>query len=181
MGEEGVYFDRPSPSYDQKDFVPVEVKAGSLVVIHGDLIHQRWARRIFYESSLWQDFTWMPANLTFASFHFTVLKISPQNQGMHTVCTWLILMVANGLRRIGEYMSCLALSALFDSNEYKTFYWSNQIYFHDLEPAYLIYIFFLLSKLYNALFNADGLLLNYSWLLFCCFLGAFHFIANLPI
>lgn len=39
--EEGVHFDRPSPSYDQKDFVPIEVKAGSLVVIHGDLIHQR--------------------------------------------------------------------------------------------------------------------------------------------
>jgi phytanoyl-CoA hydroxylase len=39
-GEEGVRFDRPSPSYDQKDFVPIEVKAGSLVVIHGDLIHQ---------------------------------------------------------------------------------------------------------------------------------------------
>ncbi|KAJ8747789.1 hypothetical protein K2173_002185 [Erythroxylum novogranatense] len=39
-GEQGVYFDRPSPSYDQKDFVPIEVKAGSLVVIHGDLIHQ---------------------------------------------------------------------------------------------------------------------------------------------
>ncbi|KAK7317883.1 hypothetical protein RJT34_02480 [Clitoria ternatea] len=38
--ENGVKFDRPSPSYDQKDFVPVEVKAGSLVVIHGDLIHQ---------------------------------------------------------------------------------------------------------------------------------------------
>ncbi|KAJ7942991.1 phytanoyl-CoA dioxygenase [Quillaja saponaria] len=38
--EEGVKFDRPSPSYDQKDFVPIEVKAGSLVVIHGDLIHQ---------------------------------------------------------------------------------------------------------------------------------------------
>lgn len=34
-------FDRPSPEYDQKDFVPIEVKAGSLVVIHGDLIHQR--------------------------------------------------------------------------------------------------------------------------------------------
>lgn len=41
-GENGVYFDRPSLTYDQKDFVPVEVKAGSLVVIHGDLIHQRW-------------------------------------------------------------------------------------------------------------------------------------------
>ncbi|KAK0573927.1 hypothetical protein LWI29_015671 [Acer saccharum] len=39
-GENGVYFDRPSPTYDQKDFVPIEVKAGSLVVIHGDLIHQ---------------------------------------------------------------------------------------------------------------------------------------------
>nr|AFK42779.1 unknown [Lotus japonicus] len=38
--ENGVKFDRPSPSYDQKDFVPIEVKSGSLVVIHGDLIHQ---------------------------------------------------------------------------------------------------------------------------------------------
>ena len=34
-------FDRPSPAYDPTDFVPIEVKAGSLVVIHGDLIHQR--------------------------------------------------------------------------------------------------------------------------------------------
>lgn len=40
-GDEGVYFDRPSPSYDDKDFVPIEVKAGSLVVLNGDLIHQR--------------------------------------------------------------------------------------------------------------------------------------------
>lgn len=40
-GEKGVTFDRPSPIYHQEDFVPVEVKAGSLVVIHGDLIHQR--------------------------------------------------------------------------------------------------------------------------------------------
>ncbi|OAY29239.1 phytanoyl-CoA dioxygenase [Manihot esculenta] len=39
-GEQGVYFDRSFPSYDQKDFVPIEVKAGSLVIIHGDLIHQ---------------------------------------------------------------------------------------------------------------------------------------------
>ncbi|XP_057481716.1 phytanoyl-CoA dioxygenase [Actinidia eriantha] len=38
--DEGVHFDRPSPSYDQKDFVPIEVKAGSLVAIHGDCIHQ---------------------------------------------------------------------------------------------------------------------------------------------
>lgn len=40
-GDEGVSFDRPSLSYDPGDFVPVEVKAGSLVVIHGDLVHQR--------------------------------------------------------------------------------------------------------------------------------------------
>lgn len=39
--ENGVHFDNPSPLYDQKDFVPIEVKAGTLVVIHGDLIHQR--------------------------------------------------------------------------------------------------------------------------------------------
>jgi len=39
-GEEGVSFDRPSLIYDQKDFLPIEVKAGSLVMIHGDLIHQ---------------------------------------------------------------------------------------------------------------------------------------------
>ncbi|CAI0383332.1 unnamed protein product [Linum tenue] len=39
-GEQGVYFDQPSPSYEQSDFVPIEVKAGSLVLIHGDLIHQ---------------------------------------------------------------------------------------------------------------------------------------------
>ncbi|KAI4313776.1 hypothetical protein L6164_026730 [Bauhinia variegata] len=38
--EDGVKFDRPNPSYDQKDFVPIEVKAGDLVVIQGDLIHQ---------------------------------------------------------------------------------------------------------------------------------------------
>ncbi|KAM5562944.1 hypothetical protein ABKV19_017902, partial [Rosa sericea] len=39
-GEDGVTFDRPSPAYDPKDFVPIEVKAGSLIVICGDHIHQ---------------------------------------------------------------------------------------------------------------------------------------------
>ncbi|XP_019256737.1 PREDICTED: phytanoyl-CoA dioxygenase isoform X5 [Nicotiana attenuata] len=43
--ENGVHFDKPSPCYNQKDFVPLEVKAGSLVVIHGDLIHQRNSAR----------------------------------------------------------------------------------------------------------------------------------------
>ncbi|KAL3501886.1 hypothetical protein ACH5RR_036335 [Cinchona calisaya] len=43
--ENGVHFDKPSPSYDQKDFIPIEVKAGSLVVIHGDLIHQSFENR----------------------------------------------------------------------------------------------------------------------------------------
>ncbi|XP_077236094.1 phytanoyl-CoA dioxygenase (PhyH) family protein [Tasmannia lanceolata] len=38
--ENGVHFDNPSPSYGHKDFMSIEVKAGSLVVLHGDLIHQ---------------------------------------------------------------------------------------------------------------------------------------------
>lgn len=38
--ENGVHFDRPSPEYEHKEFKPLEVKAGSLVVIHGDLVHQ---------------------------------------------------------------------------------------------------------------------------------------------
>lgn len=41
----GVHFDRPSPAYDQKEFKPLEVKAGSLVVIHGDLVHQSFENR----------------------------------------------------------------------------------------------------------------------------------------
>lgn len=45
-GEEGVSFDKLSPCYDQKEFVPIEVKAGSLVVLHGDLIHQRLAYEV---------------------------------------------------------------------------------------------------------------------------------------
>jgi phytanoyl-CoA hydroxylase len=39
--ENGTHFDRPSPLYDQKEFVPLEVKSGDFVVIHGDLVHQR--------------------------------------------------------------------------------------------------------------------------------------------
>lgn len=43
--DNGVHFDRGSPSYDQKEFVPLEVKAGTLVVIHGDLIHQSFENK----------------------------------------------------------------------------------------------------------------------------------------
>lgn len=43
--ENGVHFDRPSPSFDQKEFVPIEVKSGTLVVIHGDLIHQSFENK----------------------------------------------------------------------------------------------------------------------------------------
>lgn len=48
--DDGVHFDKPSPSYDHKDFVALEVKAGSLVVLHGDLVHQRLVT--FSESSI---------------------------------------------------------------------------------------------------------------------------------
>lgn len=43
--EKGVHFDKPSPSFELKDFVPIEVKAGTLVVIHGDLIHQSFENK----------------------------------------------------------------------------------------------------------------------------------------
>lgn len=43
--EKGVRFDKPSPSFELKDFVPIEVKAGALVVIHGDLIHQSFENK----------------------------------------------------------------------------------------------------------------------------------------
>ncbi|KAJ3672918.1 hypothetical protein LUZ60_006292 [Juncus effusus] len=38
--ENGSRFDNPSPIYEQNEFVPLEVKSGDLVVIHGDLVHQ---------------------------------------------------------------------------------------------------------------------------------------------
>jgi phytanoyl-CoA hydroxylase len=38
--ENDTHFDHPSPTYDLKEFVPLEVKSGDLVVIHGDLVHQ---------------------------------------------------------------------------------------------------------------------------------------------
>ncbi|XP_057872266.2 phytanoyl-CoA dioxygenase [Cryptomeria japonica] len=41
----GVHFDKPSPTYDYKDFVPIEVKAGSLLVIHGDLVHHSFENK----------------------------------------------------------------------------------------------------------------------------------------
>jgi len=39
--ENGTHFDRPSASYDHKEFVPLEVKSGTLVMLHGDIIHKR--------------------------------------------------------------------------------------------------------------------------------------------
>ncbi|KAH0453406.1 hypothetical protein IEQ34_017730 [Dendrobium chrysotoxum] len=43
--DNGVHFDHCSPFYDQKEFVPLEVKAGTLIVIHGDLIHQSFENK----------------------------------------------------------------------------------------------------------------------------------------
>ena len=38
-----VSFDRGMPEFDSSAFVPVEVKAGSLVLLHGSNVHLRWA------------------------------------------------------------------------------------------------------------------------------------------
>lgn len=51
--DDGVHFDHPSPSYDTNDFVSIEVKAGSLVVIHGNLIHQRSVNLVTFTLGHW--------------------------------------------------------------------------------------------------------------------------------
>ncbi|CAI5993778.1 unnamed protein product [Closterium sp. NIES-65] len=38
-GKGGVTFDAPSPTYDLTQFVPVPVKAGTAVILHGQLVH----------------------------------------------------------------------------------------------------------------------------------------------
>ena len=38
---DSVRYDRESPEYDMSAFIPVEMKAGSLILLHGDLVHQR--------------------------------------------------------------------------------------------------------------------------------------------
>jgi phytanoyl-CoA hydroxylase len=37
-----VQYDRASPEYDTSAFIPVEMKAGSLILLHGDVIHQSY-------------------------------------------------------------------------------------------------------------------------------------------
>lgn len=109
--EKGVHFDKPSPSYDQKDFVPIEVKAGDLVVIHGDLIHQRlviW-RINSYLYTLMSSFNGevhlcsSPVLIVLGS----VSRTSHQNQGMRTACMLWTRMAVNGLMIIGKWWSCL--------------------------------------------------------------------------
>ncbi|GJP30672.1 hypothetical protein CLOM_g4528 [Closterium sp. NIES-68] len=38
-GKGGVVFDAPSPTYDLSQFVPLPVKAGTAVILHGQLVH----------------------------------------------------------------------------------------------------------------------------------------------
>lgn len=85
--ETGVHFDKPSPSYDQKDFVPIEVKAGSLVVIHGDLIHQRSNGCLSSNEFLLGFFNIVSYLFVFCAWS-TVLRTSLQHLDMHTASTW---------------------------------------------------------------------------------------------
>jgi phytanoyl-CoA hydroxylase len=48
----GVRFDNEPGTYDKNAFVPVEVKAGSLVLLHGNLVHQRCTSRSDHLTSL---------------------------------------------------------------------------------------------------------------------------------
>ena len=106
--DEGVHFDHPSPSYEQKDFVPVEVKAGSLVVIHGDLIHQR-----LVNSCSLSSFRYSSACYLILDIFSVVLRTSHQTRGMLIVCMWWILMVANGQGIIGESLEFIEFICVF--------------------------------------------------------------------
>jgi phytanoyl-CoA hydroxylase len=39
---DSVRYDREAPEYDMSAFIPVEMKAGSLILLHGDLVHQSY-------------------------------------------------------------------------------------------------------------------------------------------
>lgn len=39
--ENGVHFDKDMPKYDLADMVPIEARAGSVVLLDGSLIHMR--------------------------------------------------------------------------------------------------------------------------------------------
>lgn len=38
---DSVRYDREVPEYEMSAFIPVEMNAGSLILLHGDLVHQR--------------------------------------------------------------------------------------------------------------------------------------------
>ncbi|CAG7862067.1 unnamed protein product [Brassica rapa] len=80
-GENGVTYDQPSPSYEQKDFVTIEMKPGSIIAIHGDLIHQSFenlspkSRHAYSlhvvesDGCKWAQDNWKKLYLTFCSIH----------------------------------------------------------------------------------------------------------------
>ncbi|KAL2344735.1 hypothetical protein Fmac_006020 [Flemingia macrophylla] len=76
--EDGVKFDRSSPSYDQKDFVPIEVKAGSLVVIHGDLIHQSFENQSRKSRHAYSLHVVDTVGCTWASENWIRRKVEPE-------------------------------------------------------------------------------------------------------
>jgi hypothetical protein len=84
--ENGTYFDRPIPSYDHKEFVPLEVKSGGLVIIHGDLVHKRWSYA--FVSHLFPSYD-LPFHFLFNNLlclFFVALRIFLQHQDMHWSC-----------------------------------------------------------------------------------------------
>ncbi|XP_024379831.1 phytanoyl-CoA dioxygenase [Physcomitrium patens] len=42
---DSVRYDVPQPEYDMSTFIPVEMKAGSLILLHGDLVHQSYENK----------------------------------------------------------------------------------------------------------------------------------------
>ena len=84
--EKGTYFDRPIPSYDHKEFVSLEVKSGSLVVIHGNLVHKRWSYDFLYhicfQVMIYLFIFYLV--ITYFSLFSIALRIFLQRQGTHS-------------------------------------------------------------------------------------------------
>lgn len=97
-------FDKDAPQYDMSKFVPLEMKAGSLVILHGDLVHQRYVISCF---------PLRPADCPTAKmmnmFFFehvdhpsAVSRTSLPNRGMPTASILWKLSTAHGRRTTGK-------------------------------------------------------------------------------
>jgi len=74
---DGVRFDNPSPLYNYEDFVPLEVKAGSLVLLHGNLVHQSFENQSSKSRHAYSIHAIDTDNCTWAKDNWLQRKVAP--------------------------------------------------------------------------------------------------------